>query len=467
MKRWWRWILLVLGVLAVLVMFLPTMMMQRSVREWVINEVLAREGVSANIDGIKLGWFSPTELTGLSLGPLDRPKLVKVDRVRSDRTLWSALWEGVDVGDLSIERPQVHLWFEDQQSNLEFPVIQTPADDAARTGNRTSELRLAVNQAELWIKTDTMAKELLVFRGLDVEGALRKSPDGRSFSMKPGRILDHALISPELCAGGLKYIVPVLAEATWTKGEFSIEVEQCEIDLDDPDASRVSGKLHVHGVEAGIKNQLIAAARKQIASLLGREGEDTIHLADNSTVQFEIRDGKVFHEGVEFGLPRVDPELVVRTAGSVSFDDRLDLTIQLPIPLQLIADGPIAKAITNNSLTVLAKGTLANPQLEIATDDLLSNVLSTLTTEEKPLEGLLQGLQQSLRDRSDVDGEDEARPIEGLLRGLRKSLRERADESGEEADDTADEQTGTLPFLDRIRERRQNGEGLLRRRQPK
>jgi hypothetical protein len=141
------------------------------------------------------------------------------------------------------------------------------------------------------------------------------------------------------------------------------------------------------------------------------------------------REGLVWHEGVEFGLPRVDPNLVVRTSGSVSFDEQLDLTIQFPVPLYLFADGPLARAISDNSLTVRAEGTLREPQLKIADADLLGSVLSRLSQEERPLQGILQGIRDSLMaGRQD----DEAR-----------------------GDDTEDQPTAPLRFLERLRRRRQ------------
>ena len=450
MKKWIRWGLALLLVLTLLVIFLPTLLARQSVRKWIVDELLAKEGIEADIEHVQLGWFSPTQVNGVSLGPVDRPRLLSVDRILSDRTFWSGITEGIEVGDLTLEHPRITLWIEGGQSNLDFRTNGQPAapDPLSVPPTRNpAKLNLTVKDAELRIKTDTMPNEVQVFGNLNLNGTLSKDADGRLLVIDAKRILDHAAISPELCRGGLKYMLPVLAEATWTKGDFSIEIASCVIDLDEPAKSLISGTLYIHGIEAGINNALMAAAGERLATLLGRDGLDTVQLAENSVVQFQVRDGLVWHEGVEFGLPKVSPDLVVRTSGSVSFDEELDLHIDVPMPLHLIAAGPIAEALTDKSLVLHATGKLSDPQVKIDDDDFLANLLSNigsrLAEEEQPLRSVIQGIRKSLRGAGDPGNSEPA------------------------TDDPATGETATgngqTPILDRIRERSKNRNGPLQR----
>ena len=46
----------------------------------------------------------------------------------------------------------------------------------------------------------------------------------------------------------------------------------------------------------------------------------TIRLADESVVSFAVRDGRVEHRDLAFGLPDLGAEFVVRTQGTVGMD---------------------------------------------------------------------------------------------------------------------------------------------------
>lgn len=447
----------------VLVALLPTLVMQKPVKDWITRDLLASQGVDATIDDISIGWFRPTKVSGVAISPIDKPNLLKTKRIQSDRSIWNAITEGIDSGRLTIEEPEIHVWTDAEGSNLQFPEIEaatsspptSPEEKRQVTGRKS--LAIEILRASLYLKTPTLASEVNVFRGLNVAGELSQDRDGRTMVISPARILDHSTLSPELIEGGLKYILPVLAESTWTKGEFSIELDACVIDLDHPDQSLISGTLFIHGIQAGIRNELIAAATNRIATRLGQDEIESIHLADNSAVKFQMRDGMVWHDGVEFGLPRVSKDLVVRTSGTVAFDETIDMTIDLPMPLHLIADGPLARALTDKALSLKTTGTLKDPKIAIDDDDfvgkLLSDVTGELANEEQPLRSVFQGLRDALsgRNRSGDDTVDE----------------DAATEAGSDttSETTTDEliESGTL-LLERLRERRQDRGGLFQRR---
>ena len=373
--------------------------------------------------------------------------MLEAREIESDRTILKAIFEGVELGELTVVEPAIHIHVESGSSNLAFqqPSDQQAADTQGDNGksppitivNDSKTLRLRVENAQLYIKTPSMPKESQVFAGANLAGALRQDEEGRSLIVDGGRIIDHAKLSKELCAGALKYIMPILSEATWTKGEFSIDLDACVIDLDDPHESLISGKLHVHGVEAGLNNKLIAAASNRVAALFGRDGFEAITFSDENVVQFQIRDGLVWHDGVEFGLPRVSEDLVVRTSGSVSLDESLDLTIDMPMPLHLIAAGPIAQALTDKVLTLQASGTLKDPRIEIADDDFVARLVGSI------------GQQLA----------EEERPVQSIVKGLRDAIG-RGDTEGSDSDSEDELET---PILDRIRDRMENRKGPLRR----
>ena len=427
------------------VWMLPTLFGSATVRRWLFETVLVPQGIEAEIDEVRVGWASPTRVRGVSFGPTGKPTLLEAQEIQSDRTMLKAILEGVELGELTVVAPAIHIHLGPDSSNLEFEQPyneQTPdiTDDddslpSITTDDATKTLKLRIENAQLFIKTPSMPSESEVFSNVNLVGALQQDEEGRSLIVDGGRIVDHAKLSKELCAGGLKYIMPILSEATWTKGEFSIDLDACVIDLDDPNESLISGKLFVHGVEAGLNNQLIAAASNRVAALLGKDGFEAITFSDENIVQFQIRDGMVWHDGVEFGLPRVSEDLVVRTSGSVSLDESLDLTIDIPMPLHLIADGPIAQALTDKVLTLQAGGTLTDPKVEIADDDFVARLVGSI------------GQQLA----------EEERPVQSIVKGIRDVI------GGGDSQESDSEEEFETPILDRIRDRMENRRGPLRR----
>ena len=190
----------------------------------------------------------------------------------------------------------------------------------------------------------------------------------------------------------------------------------------------------------------------------------------------------VWHDGVEFGLPRVSKDLVVRTSGSVAFDETIDMTIDLPMPLHLISDGPLARALTDKALSLRTTGTLKDPKIAIEDDDFVGKLLSDVTGEmangEQPIRGVFQGLRDALSGRRGngdaTDGAsldeaslDEASSAEGRAAEQQSADAVPDDGSSDEAaaDITADEiiESGAI-LLDRLRERRQERGGIFQRR---
>ena len=417
----------VLGLLAII--FLPTVLFSTPVKNWILQDVLREQGIAADIEKVTVGWLSPTKIKQVSIGPVEKRRLLQAEEISVNRTLLQAIFSGADLGELTIRRPQVHIWIDDSTSNLKFEQLEenlenlqidleSDSDDETTNPTETSnpeadddsrKFAINVQDAELYVKTPAMTEETNVITDLDIRCTILKEPARRTLLVDPGPIIKRASITPELCEAGLKFVLPVLANATWTKGEFSLDLDACIVDLDEPTRSLISGRLTIHGIEAGIRNQLADGIADELAKFMGRDGFDAVHLADDSVVQFQVVDGMVWHEGVEVGLPRVSQDLVVKTSGSVSFDEQLDLTIDCPMPLHLVAKGPLSRALRDQSLSLRATGPVQKPNVKLDDDflpDLISSIGGELAEEERPLQSLLQGFRDVVRPNA-------ARPADG------------------------------------------------------
>jgi hypothetical protein len=291
---------------------------------------------------------------------------------------------------------------------------------------------VVVNNAEILLKTPAMAAEAPLLSGINLTAHLQRGAGGSELVLEPGRILSDVQISRTVCEGGLKFALPVLAAVTWVQGEMSLDLEQCHIDLANAKKTRIAGQIRIHEVKAGLKDQLARQITQTVARLAGHQGALGMHLAKDSSVDFRVREGRVWHEGLAFGLPDVSPDLQIRSRGSVGFDESLDLMVDIPLPLDLLVDGPLARKVGAQTLNLPVQGTLSEPKVRIPAESVLASLIGASTDG-----GAERGL--SLDE------------ILAPLRGLRRARAE----------------SESPPLLDRIRERRSAQQEAGDRREPR
>jgi hypothetical protein len=84
-------------------------------------------------------------------------------------------------------------------------------------------------------------------------------------------------------------------------------------------------------------------------------------------VQFHLADRRVWHRGLEFGIPLAKPgqRLDVESSGSVGLDDRsLDVMLQLPFPADLPEDRPVLAALAGKEVSLGIGGELGEPKVK-------------------------------------------------------------------------------------------------------
>ena len=169
-----------LGVIGLLVvLLLPTMLFSSPVKNWILYDVLPGQGIEGDIESVSVGWFRPTEIKDVSFGPADKRRLLRAEEISVNRTLLQALFSGSDLGELTIRRPQIHIWMDSKTSNLKFERLEDSladldlGDGGATDSSATEEtdsshqsaqkFAVTVENAELYIKTPSMTEESNVF----------------------------------------------------------------------------------------------------------------------------------------------------------------------------------------------------------------------------------------------------------------------------------------------------------------
>jgi len=359
----------------------------------------------ATVGAASLGWFSPPALNDLEVVPRKGPPLLKAPTIVIDRPLWQIVTQG-HVGQVRIERPELHLLVRKDGSNLEdllgrrikpserpsgeatAPRERPPADIKRSVDVRIVDLRVA------W-RTPDSPREWDV-AGINLAFGLRpaSSTAGVSPELLVGRgvVIDHCRISPGMCNDVLQLAAPILSKVTHAEGDFSIDLDDGRVPLDRPETGKLAGQLSLHSVKVGPGSFV-----HQLAENLRVAPE--VELARESVVTFELVDGRIQHRDLEFSLP----PLRVRTRGSVGFDDSLDMLaeIRVVLPDGITSASSSARQLTERTLQIPIKGTLSKPRIDVSAigDTDLAHVIDALQKF---------GLHVAQRNRAAAAGENGA-----------------------------------------------------------
>ena len=342
-----------------------------------IAEAVPELQADVGIGSMRLGWFGPIVIENLRLVPRDGSVTpIAIRRIEGSHGLAGMLLSAGDLGRIRFEGLEADIVFTaDRQSNLAGlfrPAGHGPATAAEGpppgepgTARRSPfRTRLEVEDAVVRI-TGPWTPDPWVSDPIDVTATLAPHAGGgwSEWTIDPVQLLTDARLEPGVAQGVLAYIAPVLADATRTAGRFSLRLDGARLPVGQPEAGTLSGELAMHEVILG-PGPMVA---KMFSSLPGGLAPPpAIRVADESHVAFRLADQKVWHKGLEFGLPLAKPgqRLDVESSGSVGLaDGALDLVLKLPIPSDLPQDRPVLAALAGKTVSLGIGGSLDTPQV--------------------------------------------------------------------------------------------------------
>ena len=348
--------------------------------------------------GVQLGWAGPISFDDVQLAPRDRSKApVRIKRIVGSHGLVALLLSAGDLGTIRVEGLEVDVAFDAQRrSNLTtlFPPPGTPAGGGVGSaGPRRSPVRLRLDVDDAVVRiTGPWAPEPWVSDPIDVRAALAPAADaGHSeWTIEPVQLLTDARLEPGVAQGVLAYIAPVMADATRTGGRFSLRLDGARLPVGQPAAGTLAGRLTMHEVVLGPGPLAINTLQSLPLKL---PPPPAILFADEANVDFRLAERRVWHKGLEFGLPLAKPDqrLDVESSGSVGLDDgSLDLTLRLPIPADLPQDRPLLAALAGKQVSVGIAGVLGDPKvvfdgsIKAAAGDVLADFIDNLREGRRP-----------------------------------------------------------------------------------
>ncbi len=156
-----------------------------------------------------------------------------------------------------------------------------------------------------------------------------------TITVPPGLVVDNVQLDADLCRGWLKYVAPIVADATSVNGLFSLQLDQATFVPAAPEQSLVRGQLKIAKAElgpgplSGVFSSLIetvkAASKGQVAQGIEPSTRQWIYLPEQQ-VEFALKQGIVEHRNLIFQSGNV----TISTSGQVALDGRLSLLAKVP-----------------------------------------------------------------------------------------------------------------------------------------
>jgi hypothetical protein len=323
-----------------------------------------------SFDRVRLGWLGPIVLEGMKVVPNDGTKPpVSVAQVEGSHGLFAMLVSGGDIGRLAIDGVGIDLVFdENHETNLEhlFGAKEAAAGAATAPSPRRTPIRMVLDVQDAVVTiTAPWTVEPWVSDSIAIRASLAPSDDGpySEWTIAPTQVLADTRMDPPVAWGVLAYIAPVLADAARTSGRFSLSLAGAKLPVGAPGSGSISGTLSMHEVVVG-PGPLVSNLIESLPA--GFPKPTAVRIADESHVKFRLADRKVWHEGLEFGvpLPVEGRRLDIHSTGTVALDDRsMDLRLSLPIPADLPKDRPLLAALSGKTVSVGVAGSLDEPQI--------------------------------------------------------------------------------------------------------
>ena len=321
---------------------------------------------------VKLGWMGPLVFEDIHIVPHDGSREpASIKRVELSHGLAGILLSLGDLGRVRVEGLDATVEFDaDRNSNLKglfVPAVAGP-DAAARPHNgKPGPVRLQLDVVGAVVRMiGPWADEPWVSDPINVQARLAPSADGTrsEWTVEPVQLLADARLEPAVAQGVLAYIAPVMADATRTSGRFSLRLNGATLPVGATGGGHLSGVLAMHAVDLGPG----PLAQQAIASLpFNLPIPQSIRIADESHVEFQLADRRMAHKGLAFGVPLAKPgqRLDIRSSGTVGLDDKkLDLKLELPIPADLPQERPLLAALSGRTFSVGVGGMLGEPRID-------------------------------------------------------------------------------------------------------
>jgi hypothetical protein len=263
----------------------------------------------------------------------------------------------------SLMSPMAH-WSQTLQARCE-----APWESANVYGLPIGPGKLGATLGQGLVRVDPLA--IAVAEGqLTAAPQVRLNPEPMELTIPPGPVLKGVRISPEVSEAMLKYIAPVLAGATQSDGQFSLQLSGARVPLANSKQADVAGQLTVHSVRVvpgpmakqwvELAQQVEAIAKRRDLTSVGQRQPVTLLTIQDQQVNFRVVDGRVYHQGMQIQIG----DVALTTEGSVGLDETVALVVRVPIQDKWIEGQAMLVGLKGQSLAIPISGTLRQPRMD-------------------------------------------------------------------------------------------------------
>lgn len=395
MRRWSTWIALGLAALIGLVGSIPTILGSKWLYQRLVDQ-LAIEGFRLKVDSAQFAWFRPLAINGIELEQVDLPEkprgLLSIESIASNRSLMGYLLGGRNLGTITLRKPKLDIELLENSSNIEKLVrsIENSTLSAQKNSSKSKpklDIQVVVEDLSVGVRRQETGQELLVVPPVDLDLHYLALDGNARLEFAETKLLDQVQVTQELVRLGLGRAVPLLAKSAWFDGRVSLHVDKLEIPLEQPAYAKGRAELTLHEVRSGPSEPIVVNIIDMISRLRKTEIPQELVFIDGSIIQVALAQGRVEHQGVQVGFPKIDQRLQLSTSGSVGLVDRqLDVGLRIPVPLEMLARRESVQQIGVPQVTLPVRGTIESPYVDWKSlrgdsADLLSLVSAALGDE--------------------------------------------------------------------------------------
>ncbi|RMF45393.1 MAG: hypothetical protein D6753_00245 [Planctomycetota bacterium] len=305
------------------------------------------------------------QLTGQHTSPL-------TVRWRSGSSSAPGPLEGLHVDQLTLG------WQSANLAGVEVGAAQVPVRIEAGLLTAAAEIPVSGGAARFDISSDLNAETLTIVQ-------------------QPQLVLESVQITDKMSASWLKYVAPLVAEATRVDGRLSLRLDEAVVVPGVPQAHRIRGDLTIHQASVGpgpLSNQLFvlyrqidALRKQQFAQAVAPQQQVWLDLPEQH-IQFAMADGQVMHDNL---MVRIG-DVVLKTTGTVALDGTIAMRAMMPVPDNWIEKSQWLAGLRGQTLEFPVTGTLWQPSIDVR---LLADV-GRQTIRSAAAGALQQGLQRGL-----------------------------------------------------------------------
>lgn len=395
MRRWSTWIALGLAALIGLVGSIPTILGSKWLYQRLVDQ-LAIEGFRLKVDSAQFAWFRPLAINGIELEQVDLPEkprgLLSIESIASNRSLMGYLLGGRNLGTITLRKPKLDIELLENSSNIEKLArsIENSTLSAQKNSSKSKpklDIQVVVEDLSVGVRRQETGQELLVVPPVDLDLHYLALDGNARLEFAETKLLDQVQVTQELVRLGLGRAVPLLAKSAWFDGRVSLHVDKLEIPLEQPAYAKGRAELTLHEVRSGPSEPIVVNIIDMISRLRKTEIPQELVFIDGSIIQVALAQGRVEHQGVQVGFPKIDQRLQLSTSGSVGLVDRqLDVGLRIPVPLEMLARRESVQQIGVPQVTLPVRGTIESPYVDWKSlrgdsADLLSLVSAALGEE--------------------------------------------------------------------------------------